>query len=150
MRLGFVRGFASWWAAFDPATQVPPKGLLPVQSRRADPYPYTAADIAALMGAARKLPSPLRAATFETLIGLLTVTGMRIGEAIRADRSDLDIEDAVLTVRDTKFGKSRELALHPSTLDALTTYTHLRQRLYPHPTTASLFVSTVGTRLLYK
>ena len=150
LRLGFVRGFASWWAAFDPATQVPAKGLLPARPRRAEPYPYTGADIAALMGAARAIPSPLRAATYETLIGLLTVTGMRIGEAIRADRTDLDTGAGVLTVRDTKFGKSRELALAPSTLDALASYAQRRTRLCPRPATASLFVSTTGTRLIYK
>ncbi len=150
LRLGFVRGFASWWAAFDPATQVPAKGLLPARSRRAEPYPYTGADIAALMGAARAIPSPLRAATYETLIGLLTVTGMRIGEAIGADRTDLDPDAGVLTVRDTKFGKSRELALAPSTLVALAIYAQRRTRLCPRPATASLFVSTTGTRLIYK
>lgn len=149
-RLSVVRGFASWWAAFDPATQVPPKGLLPAHSRRAEPYPYTGQDIAALMGAARVLRPALRGATYETLIGLLSVTGMRIGEAIRADRPDLDPGGGVLSVRDTKFGKSRELALHPSTLDALATYVQLRERLCPRPVTTALFVSTRGTRLLYQ
>jgi integrase/recombinase XerD len=148
-RMRAVRGFASWRAAFDPATEVPPKELLTARSLRAEPYPYTGADIAALMDAARAIASPLKGATYETLIGLLTVTGMRIGEAIRADRADLDTHGGVLTVRDTKFGKSRELALAPSTLDALATYARLRQRLCPRPVTASLFVSTTGTRLIY-
>jgi integrase len=149
-RLAIVRGFARWLAAFDPATQVPPADLLPMRSRRAEPYPYTDDDIAALMRAARAIPAPLKAATYETLIGLLAVTGMRVGEAIRLDRGDLDCDDGVLTVRDTKFGKSREIPLHPSTAEALAAYSRLRDRLCPRPTTPSLFISTAGTRLIYK
>jgi integrase len=149
-RLAIVRGFACWLAAFDPATQVPPADLLPSRSRRAEPYPYTDDDIAALMQAARAIPAPLKAATYETLIGLLAVTGMRVGEAIRLDRSDLDCGHGVLTIRDTKFGKSREIPLHPSTVEALAAYIRLRERLCPRPATPSLFISTAGTRLIYK
>lgn len=149
-RLAIVRGFARWLAAFDPATEVPPADLLPMRSRRAEPYPYTDGDIAALMRAARGIPLSLKAATYETLIGLLAVTGMRVGEAIRLDRADLDGEDGVLTIRDTKFGKSREIPLHPSTVEALAAYSGLRDRLCPRPTTPSLFISTAGTRLIYK
>lgn len=149
-RLGVVRGFASWWAAFDPATQVPAKGLLPAHPRRAEPYPYTGADITALMGAARAIRIPLKGATYETLIGLLTVTGMRVGEAIRAERTDLDVGAGVLTIRDTKFSKSRELALHASTLEALARYDQVRHDLCPRPVATSLFVSTTGTRLIYQ
>jgi integrase len=149
-RLAIVRGFARWLAAFDPATEVPPADLLPMRSRRAEPYPYTDDDIAALMRAARTIPAPLKAATYETLIGLLAVTGVRVGEAIRLDRADLDPEDGVVTIRDTKFGKSREIPLHLSTVEALAAYSRLRDRLCPRPTTPSLFVSTTGTRLIYK
>lgn len=108
VRLAMVRGFARWLVAFVPATEVPASDLLkPSRSRRAEPFPYTDADIAALMSAARALRSPLRAATYETLIGLLAVTGMRIVEVISLDRADIDWPDQVLTVRDSKFGKSR-------------------------------------------
>jgi len=148
-RLAIVRGFARWWAAFDPATEVPPADLLPRSSRRAEPYPYTDDDIDALMGAAGAIPLPLKAATYQTLIGLLAVTGIRVGEAIRLDRSDIDWQSGVLTVRNTKFGKCRELALHPSTVEALTAYNRLRDTLCPRPTTPSLFISTAGTRLIY-
>jgi integrase len=123
--------------------------VLPVRSRRAQPYPYTDGDIAALMRAARALPLPLMAATYETLIGLLTVTGMRVGEAIGADRADLELDRGVLVVRGAKFGKSREVPLHPSTVEALAAYSRLRDRLCPRPGTPSLFVSTAGTRLIY-
>jgi len=148
-RLTVVRRFATYLHALDPDTEVPPTELLPDQSHRAVPYLYSDDDINALMAAGGILRSPLRVLTYQTLIGLLAVTGMRIGEAIRLDRHDLDFEAGVLTVRLSKFGKSRELPLHTSTLDALHRYLRQRDQLLPRPTAPSLFVSTVGTRLLY-
>ena len=88
MRLTIVRGFASWLQASDPATEVPPLGWLPPR-RRTTPYLYSADDVAALVAAARRMRWPLPAATYETFIALLAVTGMRVGEAIRLNRSDL-------------------------------------------------------------
>jgi integrase/recombinase XerD len=98
------------------------------------------------MAAARGLRPRLRAATIETLIGLLACTGLRIGEALRLDREDFDPIHALLTVRDSKFGKSREVLLHPSTVRALADYGEIRDRLCPHPETRSLFITTRGTR----
>jgi integrase/recombinase XerD len=74
---------------------------------------------------------------------------MRVGEAIALDRDDLDPATGVLTVRHGKFGKSRELPLHPSTVSALADYARLRDRLCPTPRTPAWFVSTAGTRLIY-
>jgi integrase/recombinase XerD len=149
-RLAVVRTFASWLVAFDPHTQVPAADLLRYSSQRAEPYPYTDADITALMTAAATIAHPLRAGTYQTLIGLLAVTGMRVGEAIRLDRTDLDAASGALTIRHAKFDKSRELPLHPSTIDALAAYARVRDRTCPHPPTPSLLVSIVGTRLIYK
>ena len=149
-RLAAVRGFARWLAAFEPDTEVPPLDVLPTCSRRAEPYPYTDADITALMAAAGRLPTPLRAATYRTLIGLLAVTGMRVGEAIAMDRDDLDRPQGVIVVRHGKFDKSRELVLHPSTLDALHTYARVRDRHCPHPVQPAFFLSGNGTRLIYQ
>jgi integrase len=101
------------------------------------------------MVAARDLRSALRAATFETLVGLLAVTGVRIGEALRLDRGDVDMDEGVLQIRDTKFGKSREVPLHTSTVESLAVYARRRNRLCPQPVDPAFFVSTVGTRLLY-
>lgn len=148
-RLSVVRSFARWLAAFEPDTEVPPADLLPVRSQRAEPYPYTDADITALMRAARGIPTPLCAATHETLIGLLAVTGMRIGEAIGLDRSDVDWAEGLMVVRQAKFDKSRELVLHPSTIEALGLYAALRDRHHSQPTTPAFFVSVPGTRLIY-
>jgi len=148
-RMSMVRCFARHLQALDPQTEVPPPDLLPMPPRRATPYLYSEVDITALMKAARALRSPLRAATFATFIGLLAVTGMRAGEALRLDRDDLDQANGLLTIRNSKFGKSREVPLHPSTVEALRTYARLRDQLFPRPTTTSFFVSTAGTRLIY-
>ncbi len=148
-RLCAVRGFARHLQAFDPATEVPPAQLLPVRPCRAVPYLYSEADIAALIGAARSLTPALRSATYQTLIGLLSVTGMRIGEAIRLDRDDLDWDEGLVTVWHSKFDKSRELPLNPSTLKALRAYASLRDRLCPALKAPSFFVFSAGTRLVY-
>ena len=101
-------------------TEIPPTQLIPTRRRRRTPFIYTSADIAALMEQARTgVRYALVAATHETLIGLLAVTGMRISEAIKLDRGDVDWTDAMLLVREPKFNKSRYLPVHPSTLDAL-------------------------------
>lgn len=146
-RLGIVRGFARYLHTIDPRTEIPPPDLLPGCYRRVPPYLYSDADITGLMSAARSLSPPLRAATYETLIGLLAVTGMRVGEAMRLDRADIDWAVGTLTVSLSKFGKTRTLPLHETTLDALCRYDARRDRLCLHPETGSFFVSTVGTRL---
>jgi integrase/recombinase XerD len=121
-RLGVVRVFARYLATVDPDAEVPSADLLPARVRRITPYLYSDADITELMAAARTLSNPLKAATFETLIGLLATTGLRGGEAMHLDRHDLDMSQSVLIVRDTKFGKSRLVHLHDSTLQALHDY----------------------------
>lgn len=149
-RLGAVRVFARHLSSIDPRTEVPPPDLLVGRSRRARAYLYSPADIAALIAAARTIGSPLKAATYETVIGLLFVTGMRVGEVIGLDREDVHRGDGVLVVRGAKFGKSREVALHATTLDALDDYAHVRARFWPRPSSPAFFLSTTGTRLLYK
>ncbi len=148
-RLSVVQGFARYLHALNPASQVPPTDLLPHRPCRATPYLYSEDDIAALLAAVGSLRSPLRVVTHQTLIGLLAATGLRVGEAIRLDRSDLDFDHGGLTVRATKFGKSREVPLHPTTLEALRRYLGHRDRWHPHPAAPALFISSAGTRLLY-
>jgi integrase/recombinase XerD len=148
-RLTMVRGLARYLQAVDPDTQVPSAGLLPARTRRATPHIYSDAEVAALMTAARALRNPLKAATFETLIGLLAVTGMRGSEAMALDRGDLDAAAGLLTIRATKFRKSRQLPLHCSTLRALAAYQATRDRLCPSPAAASLLVSSTGARLCH-
>lgn len=148
-RLAAVRGFARYLHTINPVHEVPATDLLPQRPRRATPYLYSDADIRSLMIATRTLHDPLRQATFATLIGLLAVTGLRVGEAIVLDRGDVDVPGGRLTVRHGKFDKARELALHPTTIDALRSYQRLRDRLAPASGTSALFVSLAGTRLLY-
>ena len=153
-RLSAVRAFAIYLHAIDPVHEVPAADLLPQRALRASPYLYSDADITALIAATSILRTPLRRATFATLIGLLTVTGIRVGEAIALDRGDVELPDdehatGRLLVRYGKFGKTRELALHPSTVQALRRYQRLRNRLAPATGTTALFVSTAGTRLIY-
>ncbi len=149
MRLTVVRGFAAHLHAVDPAHELIPPELLRDQGRRATPYLYTDAEIAALMGAAAILRTPFGAATYATLIGLLAVAGLRIGEAIRLDRSDFDTTAGTLTIRMSKFGKSRLVPLHPTTAAVLRRYLARADRPHPERSTDALFVSSAGGRLRY-
>jgi integrase len=148
-RLTAVRVFAKYLQTIDPASEVPPADILPARSQRATPYLYSSSDIDALMVAARGLTSEHRAVTYATLIGLLAVTGMRVGEAIRLDLDDIDWSEGSLTIRKSKFDKSREVVLHPTTVEALRAYAQRRQQLRPRPRTPSFFVSMAGTRIIY-
>jgi integrase/recombinase XerD len=148
-RLSVVRGFARHLALVDECTEVPPAHLLPGRSHRAIPYLYSADEVLRLLAAAGRLRSPLRRATFATLLGLLWVTGMRIGETLRLDRHDVDLVHGVLVVHDSKFGKSRELPIHESSTAALRSYAKRRDALCPQASSPAFFVSLAGTRLRY-
>jgi integrase/recombinase XerD len=148
-RLGAVRVFARHMASLDPRTEIPPMRLLPRASDRAVPYLYSDTEIAALLNATAQIPTPLVAATYRCLLGLLAVTGMRVSEAINLVRDDIDFDEGVLLVRNSKFGKSRELALHPSTVAALHKYAAARDSLCRRPATNAWFVSVRGTPLVY-
>ena len=150
-RLTMVRQFASYLRTIDPATEVPPSRLLRAGNRRATPYIYTDSEIAALIDAAAMLRYPLLISTYRTLIGLLAVSGLRVGEAIRLDRDDIDSERGLLIVRNTKFGKTRLVPLHATTIEALDDYIRQRRRLYPcpQPRAPAAFISAAGTRLIY-
>jgi integrase/recombinase XerD len=148
-RLGMVRRFAQYCSASDPRTIVPPPDLLPYQYRRPAPYIYRDEEIIRLLEAARQLPSVtgLRAHTYATLCGLYVATGLRANEPLRLDRDDVDLVTGVLTIRETKFGKSRYVPVHPTTQSALQRYAKRRDRLCRHPDSPSFFLSDGGTRL---
>ncbi|HEX5971082.1 MAG TPA: tyrosine-type recombinase/integrase [Gemmatimonadaceae bacterium] len=149
-RMMAVRGFARYLAGIDPRTEVPPPGLVRIPRSWRPPFIYTDDDVLALMDAARRsLRERLSSATYETLFGLLATTGLRVGEALRLDQADVNVTDALLVVRRSKFGKSRQVPLQPSAMEALERYQHRRLKLYPHPATDSLFVSLRGTRVIY-
>lgn len=147
-RLSFVRGFARHWSAHDSQTEVPPCGLLPHRPGRAHPYLYSDDEVWQLLQAAQQLPSAhgLRAPTYYCLLGLLAVAGLRISEARNLLTEDVDLQEGILTIRGTKFGKSRLVPIHPSTRTVLSDYTIRRDRfLTRRPET--FFVSGRGTRL---
>lgn len=152
-RLSFVRGFARHRSATDPRTQIPLPGLLPFQPKRARPYLYSDDEIRHLLDAALQMTcryerGQLRPWTFHCLFGLLSVSGMRLGEARNLELEDVDLAAAVLTIRDTKFGKSRLVPLHASTCKVLADYIARRQRHWAGRLVSSyLFVSSRGNRL---
>jgi len=149
-KLGAIRRFARHHQAFDQRTEVPPADLLPYRLRRQAPYIYTDEEVAGLLRQARRLPDPLMAATYSTILGLLAVTGMRVGEALGLDTNDVDWRHSLVTVRDAKFGKSRHLPLHRSTIAALHAYAEKRDRLRPSHPSSCFFISLAGTRVLHQ
>ena len=152
-RLSFVRGFARYRSATDQRTQVPPQGLLPFQPKRARPYLYSDDEIRSLLGAALNMPcryerGELRPWTYHCVFGLLSVSGLRLGEARNLELQDVDLDAAVLTIRGTKFGKSRLVPLHASTCKVLADYIARRKRHWAaRPVSSYLFVSSWGSRL---
>jgi integrase/recombinase XerD len=149
IRLSVVRGFAAYLHSLDPAAEVIPAGQFRPGVCRATPYLYSPAEIGSLITAAADLRPGLRAATYQTLISLLAVTGIRIGEAIGLDDGDFDAGRELLVVRNAKYGKHRLVPLHPSAVQALARYAGLRRRACPFPASPAFFVSTAGTRLLH-
>jgi integrase/recombinase XerD len=147
-RLGIARGFARYLQTLDVDTEVPPSNLLAFRRSRPAPYLYSPDEIQALLDATDVL-TPLPAATYRTMLGLLAVTGIRVGEAIGLDRCDVELSECRLVIRDGK-GGDRQLPLHASTIEALEAYTRVRDRLRPSPTAPAFFVSTAGTRVIYE
>jgi integrase len=148
-RLGAVRGFALYLKTIDPATEIPPCGVFPRPPKRPAPYLYSDADIDQLLEAAGELRPALRAATMQTLLGLLAVSGLRIGEAVKLQRDEVDLRSGVLTVTGPKSGHPRLVPLHPSTAGALRAYAKRRDRLCPARRADAFFVSSIGSPLRY-
>ena len=150
-RLSMVRVFARFHSAVDLRTEIPPQNLLPFRYRRKPPYIYDDSEISRLLEASNHLRPAigLRASTYSTLLGLLAVTGMRVSEPIALDRRDVDLLRGILTVRLTKFGKSRLIPVHLSTVEKLAEYSRLRDRSFSSPRCPSFFVSEQGTRLTH-
>jgi integrase len=138
------------WTVTQPWT---PRTRPPLLGKRADAFPTPPTAVhgtrekqeerpaLALLAVAATLRTTYRVATYRTLIRLLVVTGMRVGEALALDRDDIDVPQRVLTVRHAKFGKSRELPVHPSTVAALRHYLQRDDRPRAATRTAAVFVS---------
>jgi integrase len=149
LRLSDVRGFARHVASIDPNTEVPPTGLLP-PLKRAKPYIYSDAEIRALLAAALALPPDdgLRRWTYHCLFGSIAATGIRLSESLGLQRSDVDLDEGVLTVRESKFGKSRLVPVHPTTCAGLRDYARRRDAHLGSPRGPHFFVAERGGGLL--
>ena len=150
MRLDMVRIFSRYAHTLDPRHEIPASDLLPRSKSRSQPYMYTDAEVDSLMAAANRIGDSFRVQTCRTFIGLLASTGMRVGEVLSLDRTDVDLDEGILTIRNGKFGKSREVPFHSTVCRALRAYTTLRdRRFHRRSTTPAFFVSLAGTRLFY-
>jgi integrase/recombinase XerD len=147
-RLAMVRRFAAWRSAQDSRTEIPPSRLLPRHYRRPAPYIYGTAELEKIVTTATALPSAkgLRGHTFSTIFGLLAVTGMRVGEVVALDRSDVDLTAGTLTVREGKLGKSRIVPIHVTTKQILGQYAKTRDRVMPRVKEPAFFLSERGRR----
>lgn len=145
-RLGAARGFAVYLSSLYPDTEIPPTRLF-TRSPRPEPRVCSPAEITGLLRAARPRPGDLTSLSAYTVVGLLAVTGMRLGEALGLDDTDFDRTDGVLIVHGAKFGKSRELPLRASTVAALTSYMSTRDAALPRRAGPALFVAADGGRL---
>ena len=146
-RLGAVRGFARYMTTIDASTEVPPSGVFGGQAPRPTPYLWSERDISRLLRAATELQSPFRAATYESFLGLLAVSGLRSGEAMGLQAGDIDLDAGVITVTQAKFGRARLIPLHSSTTTKLAFYACRRDELHPRRRSTTFFVSQVGTSL---
>jgi integrase len=148
-RLKKLRVFMRWLQQFEPRTEVPDNTIFGSLPERQTPHIFSEQEVVDLLAAARRLgPAPgLRGIVYETLFGLLASTGLRIGEALALRNSDVDLKAGMLSIHQAKFGKSRQVPMHPSTLDALRRYRWMRdltaQQSEPD---GAFFIGTRGRR----
>ncbi len=145
-RLKRLRPFARWLQQFDPHTEVPDDSIFGSVGQRLAPHIYTEQEIVDLLTAAGHLQPALRGATYEALFGLLAATGLRVSEAVHLMDADVNLKSGLLTIRQTKFAKSRQVPLHPSTTEALRRYRGLRDLQITLTQETPFFVSTRGQR----
>lgn len=147
-RLRIARGFSAYLQTIDATTEIPPPDVFPVRRQRATPYLFSQEDVRRLLAEARGMRNPTRAASYEALFGLLAVSGMRIGEAIALERSDVDLDAGMITIRKAKGDRARLVPLHPTAAEALRRYASVRDRLCPKPRSRAFFLSSAGTPVL--
>lgn len=148
-RLSGVRAFARYWSSIDVATEIPPEGLLPFRAPRPRPYLYSELEVQRILEEARSMPAQfsLQPLTYHCLFGLLAVTGLRISEALNLECRDVNWAEGVLTIRTSKFGKSRLVPLHSTTKDVLSDYALQRIQRFPDRPTSAFFPSRTGAHL---
>ena len=146
-RLMILRPFMRWLQQFEPSTEVPDEAIFGRIKGRSTPHIYQEQELVDLLNAARQLTPLLRGATYEALFGLISATGMRLSEAVHLSNADVDLKDGILTIRRTKFAKSRQVPIHPSTVNALKQYRRIRDQWVTNVGENPFFVGTRGLRL---
>ena len=153
IRLSMVRGFARYRYWSDSRTQIPSPGLLPVTRKRAKPYLYSLDEVLQLLDAAQRMEPRYKSGAllpwvYHCLFGLLCVTGMRLGEACNLELKDVDLDSAILTIRNAKHGKQRLIPIHDTTCGVLAGYLDRRTDHWKNRTVSEfLLVSSSGLRL---
>jgi integrase len=145
-RLKMLRPFTRWLQQFELRTEVPDDAIFGRSGERLTPHIYSKQELVDLLAAARQLRPDLRGATYEALFGLLAATGLRISEAVRLSTGEVDLRAGMLTIQRTKFAKSRQVPLHPSTVEALRRYRRLRDPLIEFTENTPFFVGSRGRR----
>ena len=148
-RLKMLRPFTAWLRQFEPATEVPDEAVFGRVPGRMTPHVYREAEIVELLAAARQLgpKGGLRPIVMETLFGLVACTGLRISEALGLLDADVDLMAGVMTIRQSKFGKTRLVPLHPSAVQVLAGYRAQRERQVRTTPDLPFFVSSRGQLL---
>jgi len=145
-RLKILRPFTRWLQQFEPRTEVPDDAIFGRVGVRLTPHIYSEQELVDLLDAARHLHPDLRGAAYEALFGLLAATGLRVSEAVRLRTGDVDLKTGMLTILRTKFAKSRQVPLHPSTVESLRRYRRLRDPLIEFTEETPFFVGSRGRR----
>ena len=151
-RVVVVRGFAKYQAILCPKTEIPPSGILGAANYRTEPYIYSQQEISALLGACTQLRpiDGLKPRTYATLFGLLACTGLRISEALKLSRDDVDLSNEVILITETKFRKSRLVPIDTSASKALGEYAKFRDQYHPMAKSKKFFLSRKGNSLPYQ
>jgi integrase len=148
-RLKHLRAFARWLRQFEPLTEITDHTIFGRIDERQAPHIYSEPEIVDLLAAARRLgpATAPRGLVFETLFGLVASCGLRIGEALLLRNADVDLRLGMLLIRKAKFGKSRQVPMHPSTINALRRYRRtLDMAGEPAEPEAAFFIGTRGQR----
>lgn len=152
LRLAAFRHFVPWLALRDPRVQAPHHLFREPKYPRGVPHIYSPEEVSALLNAARKdryQGSDLQNHSHAILLGLLTATGIRVGEALRLDIVDVDFKTADLSIRASKNVPLRLVPLHTTTLSILQEYVIRRDRAFPRPRDNAFLLSGRGGRIQY-
>ncbi|KRQ95446.1 tyrosine-type recombinase/integrase [Bradyrhizobium valentinum] len=151
-RLRAIRSFARYRILTDPRTEIPPTDLLPRQRTTFQPHLFSRDEIARLLAASlqrRRGAKPISRWSRYAMFGLLSVTGMGVGEALNLDLEDVDLDNGVLTIRNTKFGKSRLVQVHATTCAVLKLYREQRNTFLAGRIARPFFISPLGRRITH-